>query len=121
MAGAAVCPGLSERRRGPFFYPREGSDRRLHRCAVVGVEQGLTLQQHAGDPEQSVGDAAQGTTIGVATRPQGFIAAAACVVDLHGDAGPVEHRLASRTWAAYRMTTIHVLPLRLVTGATPDR
>ena len=51
------------------------------------------LQQDAGDPEQSVGDAAQGTTIGVATRPQGFIAAAACVVDLHGDAGPVEHRL----------------------------
>ena len=61
---------------------------------MVGVEQGLTLQQHAGDPEQPVGDAAQGTTIGVTTRPQGFIAAAACVVDLHGDAGPVEHRLA---------------------------
>ena len=52
---------------------------------MVGVEQGLTLQQHARDPEQSVGDAAQGTPIGVATRPQGFIAAAACVVDLHSD------------------------------------
>ena len=85
MAGAADCPGLSEEGHGRFFSPRDGSDLRLHRCAVVGVEQGLTLQQHARDPEQSVGDAAQGTPIGVATRPQGFIAAAACVVDLHSD------------------------------------
>ena len=61
---------------------------------MVGVEQGLTLQQDTGDPEQPVADAAQGPAIGVTTRPQGLIAAAACAVDLHGDAGPVEHRLA---------------------------
>ena len=49
---------------------------------MVGVEQGLTLQQHAGDPEQPVADAAQGPAIGVATRPQSLLAAAACAVDL---------------------------------------
>ena len=38
--------------------------------AVGGVEQGLALQQDAGDPEQPVSDAAQGTIIGVSTRPE---------------------------------------------------
>src|SRR5215217_5279757 len=95
---------------------------------MVGVEQGLTLQQHAGNPEQTVGDAAQGPARGVAPRPQGLIAAAAGAVDLHGDAGPVEHRLAQPDLGGIPhddnprlATSCHVLPLRLVTGATPDR
>src|SRR3954466_5509224 len=37
--------------------------------AVLGVEQRLPLQQNAGHPEQPVGDPAQSTPIGVATRP----------------------------------------------------
>src|SRR3954469_8746292 len=65
----------AEGRSGPNGWPlislREGSDRRPCRCTVVGVEQGLTLQQDTGDPEQPVADAAQGPAIGVATRPQG--------------------------------------------------
>src|SRR3954462_11050231 len=87
------------------------------RCTVVGVEQGLTLQQHAGDPEQTVGDAAQGPALRVTTRPQGLIAAAACAVDLHGEAGPVNYRPAQPDTSGRphddnpRLTTTHVLPL----------
>src|SRR5919199_4574436 len=51
----------------------------LWRCrrAVVGVEQHLPLQQNAGNPEQPVGDTAQGPAVGVTARPKGGIAAAA--------------------------------------------
>ena len=59
-----------------------------------GVEQGLALQQGAGDPEQPVGDAAQGATIGVPTRPERLVAAAAFGVMLHGGPRPVERGLA---------------------------
>ena len=52
---------------------------------MVGVKEDLMLQQHAGDPEQPVGNAAQGPAIGVATRPKSLIAAAACAVGLHSD------------------------------------
>jgi hypothetical protein len=36
---------------------------------MVGVEQHSPLKQDAGNPEQSVGDTAQGTTIGMTARP----------------------------------------------------
>ena len=49
---------------------------RFDRRAVGGVEQGLALQQDAGDPEQPVGDAAQGATIRVSTRPERLVVAA---------------------------------------------
>lgn len=64
------------------------------RRAVGGVEQGMTLQQDAGDPEQPVGDAAQGATVGVATCPERPVAAAAFGVMLHGDPRLMEHGLA---------------------------
>ncbi len=41
---------------------------------MVGVEQGPASQQDAGDPEQPVGDAAQGPAVGVAARPEGLVA-----------------------------------------------
>ena len=66
---------------------------RFDRRAVGGVEQGLALQQDAGDPEQPVGDAAQGATIRVSTRPERLVAAAAFGVMLRGDPRPVEHSL----------------------------
>ena len=62
--------------------------------AVIGVEQDLLSQQDASDPEQPVSDATQRATIGVATRTQGLVAAAALWVVHGGDTGPVEHRLA---------------------------
>src|SRR4051812_15929275 len=66
----------------------------LRWLAVVGVEQDLLPQQNAGDPEQPVGDAAQGAAIGVAPHAQGLVAAATLRVVHGGDTGPVEHRLA---------------------------
>src|SRR3954463_10982674 len=68
----------------------------LRRCrrAVVGVEQHLPLQQDAGDPEQSVGDTAQGTAVGVTTRAEGGIAAAALGIVQDSHARPVEHSVA---------------------------
>ena len=48
-------------------------DHGLCRCrwrhTMVGVEWGLPLQQDAGDREQPVGDAAEGTAVGVAALP----------------------------------------------------
>jgi hypothetical protein len=68
----------------------------LGRCwrAVVGVEQDPALQQDAGEPEQPVGDAAQGPAVGVTARPEGLVAAAALGVVQHGHPGPVEHGVA---------------------------
>jgi hypothetical protein len=43
---------------------------------------------------RSVGDAAQGTTVGMAARPEGVVAAAALGVVQHGHPGPVEHGVA---------------------------
>ena len=63
-------------------------------CAVVGIELHPGLQYGARDPEQPVGDAAQGTTIGVTAPAQGIIAAAAFGVVLDSHASPVEHGLA---------------------------
>ena len=54
---------------------------------MVGVECGLPLQQDTGDREQPVGDAAEGTAVGVAASAQGVVAAAAFGVVLHGHAG----------------------------------
>src|SRR3954447_9604608 len=68
----------------------------LRRCprTVVGVKQHLPLQQDTGDPEQPVGDTAQGTAVGVTARPEGSVAAAALgdVQDSHPR--PVEHSVA---------------------------
>ena len=64
------------------------------RLAVIRVEQDLPLQQDAGDPEQSIGDTAQGAAVGMATRAQGLVAVAACWIMHDGYAGPVEHGLA---------------------------
>ncbi len=44
--------------------PRDDRGLRHHRRAVLGVEQGLALQQDTGDPEQPLGDAAQGAAVG---------------------------------------------------------
>jgi hypothetical protein len=71
-----------------------GLGSRRHGRTVIRVEQDLPPQQDAGDPEQPVGDAAQGATVGVATRTQGLVAAAALRVVHDGHAGPVEHGLA---------------------------
>src|SRR5215218_1811203 len=50
-----------------------GFGSRRRRLAVIGVEQDLPPQQDAGDPEQPVGDSAQGATVGVASRSQGLV------------------------------------------------
>ena len=98
LLGSACARRSAEGRSGRG----DGGGRRTKRCplpgfdrrAVGGVEQGLALEQGAGDPEQPVGDAAQGTTIGVPTRPGCLVAAAAFGVMLHSDPRPVEHGLA---------------------------
>jgi hypothetical protein len=56
--------------------------------AMIGVEQHLPSQEDAGHPQQPVGDAAQGATVGLATLPQGLVAAAALGIVPNGDAGP---------------------------------
>jgi len=68
----------------------------LRRCprTVVGVKQHLPLQQDTGDPEQPVGDTAQGTAVGVTARPEGSVAAAALGVVQDGHPRPVEHSVA---------------------------
>jgi len=86
---------------------------------MVWVEQHLLLQQDASDPEQPFGNPAQGAARGMTTRPDRLVAAAAFGVVLHGDPRPMEHRLAQPGLSG--MTTMQVLPLRLVTGATPVR
>src|SRR3954469_21231109 len=68
----------------------------LRRCprTGVGVKQPLPLQQDTGDPEQPVGDPAQGTAVGVTARPEGSVAAAALGVVQDGHPRPVEHSVA---------------------------
>src|SRR3954453_11237714 len=61
---------------------------------MVRIEQHSPLEQDAGHPEQSVGDTAQGTTIGVTARPEGSVAAAALGVVQDGHPRPVEHSIA---------------------------
>src|SRR6185295_11690950 len=61
---------------------------------MIGVEQHPPLQQDAGDPEQSVTDAPQGTTIGVTACPEGGIAAAALGIVQDSHPRPVEHSVA---------------------------
>ena len=61
---------------------------------MVWVEQGLSLQQDAGDPEQPAGDPAQGATVGMAPCPQRVVPAAAFRVILDWHAGSMEHGLA---------------------------
>src|SRR3954467_5035495 len=58
---------------------------------IVGIEQHPPSEKDAGHPEQSVTDAPQGTAIGVPTRPQRLIAAAASAVVQHGYPRPVKH------------------------------
>ena len=48
---------------------RDRCDLRRCRRTMVGVEQHSPLKQDAGNPEQSVSDTAQGTTIGMTARP----------------------------------------------------
>jgi len=64
------------------------------RHAVVWVEHRSTPQQDAGDPEQLIGNPAQGAAVGMPPRPPGIVAAAALggIPDDH--ASPVEHSLA---------------------------
>ena len=57
--------------------------------AEIGIEQCLPLQEDAGEGEQPVGDAANGTAMGVAALAQSTIAAAALGVVLDGDARPM--------------------------------
>jgi hypothetical protein len=61
---------------------------------MVGVEQHLPLEQDAGDPEQPVGDPAQGPAVGVSARPEAGVAAAARGVVQDGHPRPVEHSVA---------------------------
>ena len=61
---------------------------------MVWVEHRSPVQQDAGDPEQPVGNAVQRATIGMATRPERLVAAAAFGVVLHDGPRPVEHGLA---------------------------
>src|SRR3954468_23492538 len=58
---------------------------------IVGIEQHPPSEKDAGHSEQSVTDAPQGTAIGVPTRPEGLIAAAASAVVQHGYPRPVKH------------------------------
>src|SRR3954470_16149368 len=88
---------------------------------IVGIEQHPPSEKDAGHPEQSVTDAPQGTAIGVPTRPQRLIAAAASAVVQHGYPRPVKHSVSQSDLGGMRMTTMQLLPLRLVTGATPER
>jgi len=64
------------------------------RHAVVWVEHRSTPQQDAGDPEQLIGNPAQGAAVGMPLGPPGIVAASALggIPDDH--ASPVEHSLA---------------------------
>ena len=66
---------------------------------MVGVEQHLPLEQDAGDPEQPVGDTAQGDRR-VAARPEGGVAA--CGMGSFSTATRAQWNTAlrNRTWAA---------------------
>ena len=61
--------------------------------AEIGIEQCLPLQEYAGEGEQPVGDATEGTTMGVAALAQSAIASAALGVVLNGDTRPVIDRI----------------------------
>jgi len=64
------------------------------RHAVLGVEQFPPLQQDASNAEHPVGDAAQGTAVGMPACAQGFVPTLAFRIVLHRDTGPVEYGLA---------------------------
>src|SRR4051812_27876848 len=64
------------------------------RLSWAGSNKRLPLQQDAGDPKQPVGDPTQGTSIGVTTRPEGGVAAAARGVVQDSHPRPVEHSIA---------------------------
>ena len=73
---------------------------RRHRLAVIGVKQHLPPQEDAGDPEQPVGNAAQGPAVGVTARPEGLVAAAALGVVQHATRAQWNTALRNRVWAA---------------------
>src|SRR4051812_6119813 len=64
------------------------------RHAMLGVEQLSPFQEDASNAEHPVGDAAQGTTVGMATCAQRFVSAFAFWIVLHGDPCPVEYGFA---------------------------
>jgi hypothetical protein len=63
--------------KGGAEWPSYSTTIRGGRGAVLGVEQTLPLQQDAGEPEQSVGNPAQGAAIRVTARSQSLIAGTA--------------------------------------------
>ncbi len=58
-------------------------------CRVVRIEEGLALEDGAGDGEEPVGDRAQCPAVGVATGPQRGVSVTARGIVLDGDPGPV--------------------------------
>jgi len=63
------------------------------RRGVLGVEQFSPFQQDASNAEHPVGDAAQGTAVGMAACAQRFVPTLAFRIFLHRDTGPMEHGL----------------------------
>ena len=86
-----------------------------------GIRQGVLLKQGAGDGEQAVGDRAQGAAVAVPQTTQCGIAAATELVVLDGDARPMIERVLQPLVAGIAAEDEAGLPLRRVTGTTPDR
>ena len=85
------------------------------------IEGCLALEHGASDGEQAVGDTPQGAAMAMTSLAQFRIAGVAANVVLDGDAGPMVYGGAQPQMTGRRMRTTQRLPLRRVTGATPDR
>ena len=74
---------------------------------MLKVEHRPPLQQNTSDAEQPVGDTTQGAAVGMATRPQCGVAAAALGGDLDGYAGPMKDGLAHHNGAGFAAALGH--------------
>jgi hypothetical protein len=88
---------------------------------VVRIEWRPAGEHRARDRQQAIADTAQSAAVAVTAFAQFGVAMSAALVMLRGDARPVIDSARSHIWQAWRLTTMQYLPLRLVTGATPDK
>lgn len=89
--------------------------------SMFWIEGCLAFEHGASDGEQTVGNTAQGAALAMTALAQFGVAGAAAGVVLDGDAGPMVYGGAQPQMTGRRMRTTQRLPLRRVTGATPDR
>lgn len=87
----------------------------------IGVEWRLAGEHGAGHGEQAVGDAAHGAAVTVIALAQFGVAATAELAVLDGNAGPGINGAAQPQMASVTHDDMQCLPLRLVTGVTPDK